>query len=788
MKFSIYQEKIFEVLIKTNKNIVVQATAGAGKTTTILECLKFVPKFKRTIFLSFSNAIVKELKSRVPVGVQASTLHSKGYQLLIKHFGDDVKKIEEDKFFKKALFTFYKDKEKKEKEDFKNCYRIQDICSFVRMSLTSLEFEKVKDICEYYNIDYTDELLKQSIQLLEEKETFRGGIDFVDMLYLPVKLDIVDTKYDYIFLDEAQDLNECQYQFIMKLKSERGGRLIAVGDENQCQPGDTLVTLRDGSVKQIKDLQVGESVVSYDLEHGSNYVNYSKKKNSRPIKNGVVLEKQSRLYSDLLFTVELENGMSSRYTKEHICCFKMIDDAYLQQKFMVYLMEKDGLFRIGFSKLWSKTNGFGLTMRCSGEGANKGWILGIFDSKEEAYIHESLYSYKFGIPKLVFKDGGWKDVVLASQTCIDRFWSLIDKKDLYQKGLDCLRFFQKDIRYPFYSRNGILGDKKNVRNSDKFLSYTFACNLIPEVMMCNIFDIENKSEYGVLRKYIKIKDIKKEKVENLEVISLKVSGTGLYVGDNILTHNCIYGFMGSSVEIFNKLQQLPNTETLTLPVSYRCGKRIVQEAKRTSTLIQPFEDNHEGIVRGGNFDEIDQGDIILSRITRPLIYLYFLLLDEGKKSTIVGKDIEKGLVNLAKRCESSTYAGLLYNFQQEQNRLKDELVALGCRNLLQHQRYIELDEKIQVLMLIVKKCPEVSRLVDKIKEIFADSTDSIRLMTIHKSKGLENERVFLITRYQGEKLLPNKHAQKDWEHLQENNLEFVAYTRAKNELVFLDIE
>lgn len=484
MKFSIYQEKIFEVLIKTNKNIVVQATAGAGKTTTILECLKFVPKFKRTIFLSFSNAIVKELKSRVPVGVQASTLHSKGYQLLIKHFGDDVKKIEEDKFFKKALFTFYKDKEKKEKEDFKNCYRIQDICSFVRMSLTPLEFEKVKDICEYYNIDYTDELLKQSIQLLEEKETFRGGIDFVDMLYLPVKLDIVDTKYDYIFLDEAQDLNECQCQFIMKLKSERGGRLVAVGDQNQC----------------------------------------------------------------------------------------------------------------------------------------------------------------------------------------------------------------------------------------------------------------------------------------------------------------IYGFMGSSVEIFNKLQQLPNTETLTLPVSYRCGKKIVQEAKRTSTLILPFEGNHEGVVRGGNFDEIEQGDIILSRITRPLIYLYFLLLDEGKKSTIVGKDIEKGLVNLAKRCESSTYAGLLYNFQQEQNRLKDELIALGYRNLLQHQRYIELDEKIQVLMLIVKKCPDVSRLVDKIKEIFAESTNSIRLMTIHKSKGLENERVFLITRYQGEKLLPNKHAQKDWEHLQENNLEFVAYTRAKNELVFLDIE
>lgn len=477
-----YQEKIYYEVIHTQNNIVVQATAGAGKTTTILECLKLVPRFKRSIFLSFSNAIVKELKDRVPQGIQASTLHSLGFRILISHYGECVKKIEENKYFRKCLVSFYSDKKEKTKEDFKNCFRVQDICSFIRMSMVELEYEKVRVMCEYYNIDYTEQLIKYSIELLSKKEDWKYGIDFVDMLYLPIKLDLINIKYDLVFLDEAQDLNECQFQFLLKLRSQNG-RMICVGDENQS----------------------------------------------------------------------------------------------------------------------------------------------------------------------------------------------------------------------------------------------------------------------------------------------------------------VYGFMGSTVDVFYKLQTLPNTTLLTLPVSYRCGKKIVEKASTVSTLIKPFEENYDGIIRNGVIEEISEGDMVISRNTRPLILLFFTLLEQNKKSVIVGRDVEKGLLNIGKRIESSSYSGVLFNLQNEENKIKEELIALRIKNVQSHQRFIDWEEKREVLKLILKQCSQPSELCEKIKSLFHNEKAPIKLMTIHKSKGLENERVFMITRFNKENLLPSKYAKKEWELLQENNLEFVGYTRAKKELVFLEI-
>ena len=73
---------------------------------------------------------------------------------------------------------------------------------------------------------------------------------------------------------------------------------------------------------------------------------------------------------------------------------------------------------------------------------------------------------------------------------------------------------------------------------------------------------------------------------------------------------------------------------------------------------------------------------------------------------------------------------------------------------------------------------------EKIDEIFPkrDKKDGISLSTIHKAKGLEANNVFIAC----ESLMPSKAAKKDWEIRQEYNLMYVAYTRAKNILGFID--
>jgi len=52
---------------------------------------------------------------------------------------------------------------------------------------------------------------------------------------------------------------------------------------------------------------------------------------------------------------------------------------------------------------------------------------------------------------------------------------------------------------------------------------------------------------------------------------------------------------------------------------------------------------------------------------------------------------------------------------------------------------------------------------------------------VHKAKGLEWLRVFILDRDR----MPSRWARRDWQVQQEENLIYVAYTRAKEELYFL---
>jgi superfamily I DNA/RNA helicase len=74
-------------------------------------------------------------------------------------------------------------------------------------------------------------------------------------------------------------------------------------------------------------------------------------------------------------------------------------------------------------------------------------------------------------------------------------------------------------------------------------------------------------------------------------------------------------------------------------------------------------------------------------------------------------------------------------------------------------------------------------LIDKIKGVFSDKKiEGISLSTIHKAKGLEANNVYIACN----SLMPSKSATQDWEIEQEHNLMYVAYTRAKDKLGFLN--
>ena len=77
-KWSEKQEAVFEFVANGTGSAIVEAVAGAGKTTTIVEACNRIPSNQSVLFTAYNKAIADELKTRVPAHVEARTFHSLG--------------------------------------------------------------------------------------------------------------------------------------------------------------------------------------------------------------------------------------------------------------------------------------------------------------------------------------------------------------------------------------------------------------------------------------------------------------------------------------------------------------------------------------------------------------------------------------------------------------------------------------------------------------------------------------------------------------------------------------
>lgn len=79
-----YQINIFEQIQHGVGNIVIEAAAGSGKTSTLIKALKLIPNDKKILFCAFNKDIVKELQKKIGKveNVDIRTVHSLGYLMV----------------------------------------------------------------------------------------------------------------------------------------------------------------------------------------------------------------------------------------------------------------------------------------------------------------------------------------------------------------------------------------------------------------------------------------------------------------------------------------------------------------------------------------------------------------------------------------------------------------------------------------------------------------------------------------------------------------------------------
>ena len=271
---------------------------------------------------------------------------------------------------------------------------------------------------------------------------------------------------------------------------------------------------------------------------------------------------------------------------------------------------------------------------------------------------------------------------------------------------------------------------------------------------------------------------------NLFLKCLKPNGRFVAVGD---PRQAIYGFAGADVESFNLLKSLPNTVKLPLSVCYRCDTDIINMAKDIVPQIEARAGAPAGVVsRESVMADVKDGDMILCRVSAPLVKLCMQYIGRGVKAYVKGRDIGTNLINMIKKTNRKQIKDVMERLERELSRIIGKVVAKqGCTEAeaKESEMYKNYEDKLKAIEVLSEGLVTSQEVIDRIDMIFSDDNkNGICLSTIHKSKGLESDRVFIICE---DKLYLKYCMTVPWMAEQERNLVYVAYTRAKHFLGFI---
>ena len=227
--WSQYQNAIFDNIVNEKGHTVIIARAGASKTTVLVEAIKRIPnKRSKVLAVAFSKKIAEELDERINKSyVDTSTLHSFGLGAIRSCFGkitiapDKVRTILW-KLFPKGLSAG-------------DSFLLEKTIGLCKASITDAP-SKIDDLMDNYDIVPLeldrDIFIKTVVKALGLCKEIRDIVDYNDMIWFNVVNNLPCKQYDYVFIDELQDLTKSQIHLALSA-CKKTGRIIALGDDRQ---------------------------------------------------------------------------------------------------------------------------------------------------------------------------------------------------------------------------------------------------------------------------------------------------------------------------------------------------------------------------------------------------------------------------------------------------------------------------------------------------------------------------------------------------------------------------
>lgn len=257
------------------------------------------------------------------------------------------------------------------------------------------------------------------------------------------------------------------------------------------------------------------------------------------------------------------------------------------------------------------------------------------------------------------------------------------------------------------------------------------------------------------------------------------AGRVLCVGDPC---QAIYGFAGADCLSYENVKKSFNANELPLSVCYRCPKLVVDMAKEIVSYIEEAENAPLGVISKAYLDELPKkvniDDMVLSRKTAPLVSLIFKMYKAGIPARFVGNDMGKMFLKTIDRF--TKYRGFSYERFQKYCNLYFERKIRNAQKKENMAQVNRLCDEMDVILTLHEniKATSLYEFIDKVSAVFDTNKPGVKLLTVHRSKGLENNKIFLL-----EDGLPLRWKwQLRWQFEQEMNLKYVGITRAKTEL------
>lgn len=265
---------------------------------------------------------------------------------------------------------------------------------------------------------------------------------------------------------------------------------------------------------------------------------------------------------------------------------------------------------------------------------------------------------------------------------------------------------------------------------------------------------------------------------------LKPTGRLVAVGD---PHQAIFGFTGADNSSLGLIEREFKCVKMPLTISYRCPKAVVRHAQQWVSHIQAADSAREGQVITLDYKELQKtlvpGDAILCRYNKYLVNLCFKLIRAGVPARIEGRQIGAGLVALMGKWKVKSLNDLANRVMKYQDAEVAKAMKKGNES-----KADAVKDRCETVLVLIERAQEqgitsITELKTMTMEMFDDTVvdkkGMITLCSIHRSKGLEWPRVFILGRSE---LQPGGFTRQPWQMEQEVNLIYVAVTRAQETL------